>query len=281
MMQPNGRDGAVGGATETPGAAFAEGSVDVEGYRARCWTAGDGDPLIQVHGAAGPRLTRAHELLAQRFRVVLLELPGWGPSPVHEGLGSARDAASFVWGAIDALHLGRTVSLLGSSIGGKVALWMAIQHPDRVAALVLEGPAAIRPLDHDLSKIPPHELPQRAFAHPERLPPLPPVDPEVQAKQRSVVGRWSGPNRDPELERHLAGLHTPTLVLFGVQDGLVPPEMGSVYRRLMPAAHLILVYDAAHAIQVERPEAFAGVVGDFLRRREAFVVSRESSVVAP
>ena len=57
--------------------------------------------------------------------------------------------------------------------------------------------------------------------------------------------------------------------------------MGRRYKELLPNSHLVLVYDAAHAIAADRPEAFAEVVEDFLERHEAFVISRADTVIYP
>jgi pimeloyl-ACP methyl ester carboxylesterase len=77
-------------------------------------------------------------------------------------------------------------------------------------------------------------------------------------------------------------LEIPTLVLFGTEDRVIPAAMGRHYKELMPdAAQFVLVYDAGHAIGAERPEAFAEVVGDFLERRQAFVISRGESLIYP
>jgi pimeloyl-ACP methyl ester carboxylesterase len=64
-------------------------------------------------------------------------------------------------------------------------------------------------------------------------------------------------------------------------DGVIPPEMGHRYKKLMPNCHLVFVYDAAHAISIDRPEAFTEVVADFLERHEAFVISRTPTVILP
>jgi len=88
-------------------------------------------------------------------------------------------------------------------------------------------------------------------------------------------------DRDADLERRLADLATPTLVLYGAKDDAAAPAMGRVYKALMPNCHLVFVYDTARAIGSERPEAFAEVVGDFLERREAFVISRAGTVIHP
>ncbi len=79
----------------------------------------------------------------------------------------------------------------------------------------------------------------------------------------------------------MSALTIPVLVVLGTRDRLIPPEMGRVYKDLMPDAHLVFVYDAGHAISAERPEAFAEVVGDFLEREDAFVISRSRTVLLP
>jgi len=76
-------------------------------------------------------------------------------------------------------------------------------------------------------------------------------------------------------------LDTPTLVLWGTLDRMIPSEMARLYKELMPNCHLVLVYDAGHAMDAERPEAFAEVVGDFLERHEAFLTSRTETLLHP
>jgi pimeloyl-ACP methyl ester carboxylesterase len=122
---------------------------------------------------------------------------------------------------------------------------------------------------------------RRLYAHPERLSALPVPDPAVQAKTRALVARLRGPDRDADLESQMRRLPTPSLVLFGTLDRVIPPEMGRFYKELLPNCHLVFVYDAGHAISTERPEAFTEVTVDFLERREAFVVSRTETVIHP
>ena len=113
------------------------------------------------------------------------------------------------------------------------------------------------------------------------MPPLPAPDPAVVAKQEALVVRLRGPARDPELECRLRDLATPTLVVFGTLDRIIPPEMGRHYKELLPNCHLVFVYDAGHAIGAERPEAFVDLVSDFLERHEAFVINRAETVIHP
>jgi pimeloyl-ACP methyl ester carboxylesterase len=267
-----------------PGSAFREGFVEADGFRIRYCEAGQGAPLVHLHGAGGPRLSRAHDLLAQRFRVIAIEMPGFGRSEENTRTRTIADLAATIVQALDRIGLDR-FDLMGTSFGGRTALWLAAQNPERLRALVLEAPAAVRPQGAAAGAAPvagtPEEMAARLYAHPERMPPLPPADPAVQAKQQRLVARLRGPARDPDLEAALRRLDIPTLVLFGTMDRVIPPEMGRHYKELMPNCHLVLVYDAGHAIGAERPEAFAEVVTDFLERRDAFVISRTETVIHP
>ena len=263
-----------------PGAAFTEGHVEADGFRIRYMEAGQGAPLVHLHGAGGLRLTPAHDLLRRQFRVIAFEMPGFGLSPENTRTQSMPELAATMAEAVARLGID-SFNLMGTSFGGKTALWLALRQPERVLALVLEAPAAIRPEGAEPPSGSPEEMARRLYAHPERLPPMPAPDPAVQAKTRALVMRLRGPDRDADLERQLAELATPTLVLFGTVDRVIPPEMGHLYKELMPNCHLVFVYDAGHAISTERPEAFAEVVTDFLERHEAFVISRTPTVIHP
>lgn len=257
---------------------FVERFVQADGFEIRYLEAGSGSPLICLHGAAGPRISRAHELLAESHRVIAFEVPGFGQSPANERSGSLRELAQTLIRALDALDIDRC-GLWGQSFGGKLSLWMAVQDPGRLGALVLSSPAAILV---DAGPLPPPEqMPALLFAHPERQPAIAPFPPEIEAKQRALVGRLMGPPRDRELENLMSRLDLPTLVLFGTEDRLTPPELGRIYRELLPRCQFVIVYDAAHAIYGDRPEAFTAIVTDFLERGAEFVMRRESGLLYP
>jgi pimeloyl-ACP methyl ester carboxylesterase len=257
---------------------FTERLVEADGFEIRYLEAGDGPPLVCFHGAGGLRVSRAHELLAGRYRVIAFEEPGFGASPVNERSQSMMELAATMGSAISALNLER-FSLWGISFGGKLALSLAVQAPERLEALVLAAPAAIRQDSRPLPRGP--EILGLLHAHPERRLDKTPLPPEVEAKQRQLVERLIGPPRDSELENAMRELQVPTLVLFGTEDGLTPPELGRHYREILPNCHFVIVYDAAHAIYDDRPEAFAAIAADFLEHREQFVVRRESGLLYP
>lgn len=259
---------------------FEEGFVEADGFRIRYLQAGQGALLVHLHGAGGPRLNPAHELLSRHHRVILFEMPGFGQSAENDRTGTVPELATTMARAIDALGIDGC-NLMGTSFGGTTALWLALERPELVHALVLEAPAAIRQEGAEVPTGSPEEMARRLYAHPERVGPIALPDLATRAKMLRLVQRLRRPDRDPELERRLGGLTPPTLVLFGTLDRVIAPAMGRVYKDLIPGCHLVFVYDAGHAIGTDRPEAFADVVADFVERHEAFVISRAETVIHP
>jgi pimeloyl-ACP methyl ester carboxylesterase len=86
---------------------------------------------------------------------------------------------------------------------------------------------------------------------------------------------------DPALQTRLAEIATPTLILMGTLDDATAAAVGRAYQARIPGCHLAFVYAAGAAIAAERAEAFAEIVGDFCERRDAFVISRATTLINP
>src|ERR1700749_4299037 len=121
--------------------AFTERTVSADGFDIRYLEGGEGPPLVCFHGAGGLRLSRAQELLARTRRVIAFETPGFGESAANQRSGSLRDLAGTMLAAADALGLDR-FGLWGTSFGGKLALWLAVDAPHRPGAPVAAAPPA-------------------------------------------------------------------------------------------------------------------------------------------
>jgi pimeloyl-ACP methyl ester carboxylesterase len=252
-----------------------EAFVEVDGFRIRYLEFGQGAPLVHLHGAGGQRVSRAHQLLGERRRVLLFEMPGFGFSEPNERTRTTQELAGTMAAAATALGLER-FDLMGNSFGAKVALWLALQSPERVSSLVLVAPAAIRLREHS-----PEEIQAGLFVHPENRPPGPAPDPAALARMHALSRRLIGPPRDAELEGRLQEVEAPVLVVMGTADLLIPPELGRHYVELLPNAFLVFLYDAAHAADGDRPEAFAALVDDFLERKQEFLVTNRSGALLP
>jgi len=265
-------------AVRVPGSTFVERSVDAAGFTIRYLEAGNGSVLLCLPGAGGPVMTFALDMLAEQFRVIVLELPGWGaqPNDVEDFDGLADQVAEIA----TALGLER-FHLMGTSLGGACALHFVVRHPDRVESLVLEAPAKFREASVNPATLAPEAFVKAFRSHPERVPHMSPPDPEFMGRVWPTVERLMGDGVDDGLTARLAELPTRTLILFGRDDGLINPINGRVLRRYMRNSSLQYVYDAAHDIQCDRPEAFADVVGDFLRRGMQFLINDHDGLINP
>jgi pimeloyl-ACP methyl ester carboxylesterase len=204
---------------------------------------------------------------------------GFGVGAPNERSASYPELAATMAEAARAVGL-ESFHLWGTSFGGRLAVWLAAGAPERLETLVLEAPAAIVP-DNGLPAVSsPEELRRLLYAHPERQPNRPPLDPALLVQRRALLERLPVPGR-AETVQALASINVPTLVVFGTRDAITPPSLGRVYREAMPNCHFVLVYDAAHEIGADRPEAFSSLVADFLVRREAFIVTQRSSLINP
>jgi pimeloyl-ACP methyl ester carboxylesterase len=259
---------------------FKEGFVEADEFRIRYLEGGSGAPLVCLHGGGGLRLSPAHVLLAKNHQIIALEMPGFGASPENKRSKTTEDLARSMNAAVAKLGIER-YGLMGTSFGSKVALWMAIQRPDPIDAIVLVSPAAIRIKEGPVpTRVSPEEGARLLYAHPERQLGTPPAA-ELVAKNAALTSRLLGPPRDPPFELCLAQLTQQTLVLFGTEDKVTPPEGAHLFRAAISNCHIMLVYDAAHAIDMDRPEAFASVTHDFLSRKDQFLVRDKSDLIYP
>jgi pimeloyl-ACP methyl ester carboxylesterase len=256
--------------------AFEERYVEADGFRIRYLEGGVGEPVVCLHGGGGLRLTPMHDRLAADFRLIAFEIPGFGDSPPNERTKSAAELAATMNAAIAALGIDK-FNLIANSFSGKAALSMAMAAPERVVSVVLIAPAAFPP---DFAGRPPTPEQLRDMVRPraEREPAAPPR-PEIMAKQGAAAQRMMAPIGDPAFEATLADLKVPVLTVLGTEDRLIPPSFGRRYREKLGNCHVVMVYDAGHIVDADRPEAVFALVDDFLKRREKFVVSNERGAI--
>ena len=244
---------------------YVESSVSVGDRKLRYLVAGEGEPLVWLHGGFGLHPTAGTDLLTRNFRLIAFELPGFGSSGHGETVQSFDGLSQIVAGAIDALGLRRYV-LHGTSFGGATALHLALRQPDGVSGLVLESPAAFRPLGWTPPD--PDTVRRGLLRHPERARRVE-IDPAVMQRQRELVSRLSLTIDREALAARLRDLRVPMLVMFGDADTLTPPELARMYCDNAPECSSLLVHDAAHAISVDQPEEYATAVREFVRRQAA------------
>lgn len=267
--------------TATIGSAFTKHTVAAAGFDVTTYSAGptEADPVLYLPGGGGPSMSRALDTIAEQFRVHMIELPGWGSQP--NDVANFDGLASQVAEIATALGLDR-FHLMGTSLGGACALHLALLHPERVISMVLECPAKFRKESRNPGELAPEEFVKAFRTHPERLPHFQPPDHEFMGRVWPTVERLMGdPDTDPAFLARMESCPVRTLVLFGTNDGVINPINAPTYRRHLKNSTLQYVYDAAHAIQEDRPEAFAETVTDFLARGMVFFVNQTSSLINP
>ncbi len=238
-----------------------------------CHVGGAGQPILFLHSAGGVRLSPALHQLARSFRLYVPILPGFDGTARRANLRTMSDLADLAAEIIDS-EIKQPCDVVGHSFGGWAAAWLAARHPDKVSLLALCAPAGFRPEGVGGLVDDPQTLRRLMYAHPENLPPEP-ADPARQSANRAVAHHYTGGKAmDRDLVGSLAKINALTLILSGTKDGIIPVESPRLLKAHIPHAFSVYVYDAAHAIDVDQPERFVALVGDFFARGEAFIVSR-------
>ena len=251
----------------------AASALDVRGTSIRLQRAGDGAPLLYLHGAgAAGRWLSFQEALGRRFDVIAPTHPGHGGSPAAEWIEDISDLAFHYLDLLDALKLPR-VHLVGASIGGWIAAEIAVMASHRLSSLVLIDPVGIKVEGWIYPFIFGMELPQivaTVFHRPEAAMALAPKDQSVDTlvelyRQNAAMARvaWNPYLYDPRLRRRLARVEVPTLLLWGEHDRLAPLVCAEAWRKEIPRARLVTFAHSGHAPHLEEPAAVASAVIEF------------------
>lgn len=268
------------------GAIFSRHSADLAGLTISYLKGGvqrDIEPVLYLHGlGGGGRWESFHMAMGNDTLTLAPSLPGFSEGMAPEGIAGPADYASLASRFLDAVDVPKTI-VVGHSFGGWVAQLLALDYPDRVSRLVL-----IDPMGLDFSEAPAPDLAsmdEEAFATAAfaKLGVVATANPqgfgaewqnvrqgaefERQWKGRNLlVSLIDGPAADRDLTPRLKDLPSGTLLVWGRQDRIVPPEQGGVLESMVPGSRLEIVDRAAHLPMVERPETMNRLIHDFLVR---------------
>lgn len=249
---------------------FKQSFVEVNGCKINLRRGGSGEPLLFLHGASGaPVILPFMEKLAQRFDVLVPEHPGYGRSDEPEWLDNIHDVAYFYLDFMKQLDL-RKVTLVGNSMGGWMAMEIAVRDTSRLRSVVLVSPAGIaapgvRPADIFLMS--PEEL-VRGLFHDQKLAeqrlaePMTPEAIDISLKNRHTTARlaWEPRLYDPHLPKWLHRIDVPVKIIWGRQDRILPVGFVDEYRRLLPQAQVHLIDNAGHLPHAEKADQFVEIV---------------------
>jgi pimeloyl-ACP methyl ester carboxylesterase len=271
------------------GIAFEPRTIDAGGIETSYVEAGSGETVLMLHGS-GPGVSalanwqRNIPALAQRFHVLAPDIVGFGTTERPEDIVySLRKWTDHVWAFMDARGIEKA-RVIGNSLGGRIALQMATDQPDRIAKMVLmgapgvgmtptEGLAALRAYEpsHDAMR----DLLRNYFA----------VDPamitndlvKIRYEASIADGAYEAYRAmffDPRhagtelgiTENEVRAIVTPILLIHGREDKVVPLQVSVTMLGLLPNADLHVFSACGHWTQIERADEFSAVVSDYLGR---------------
>ena len=260
---------------------------------------GDKPPLVLVHGLSSYLGFWEYQLpvFAERYRVIALDLPGYGASGRPDAPMTPPWYAEVVADWMTAVGVERA-AVVGHSMGGQIAMTLALEHPERVEALVLAAPAGIEAFTPGAAQfmkaywtetraLESSEVEVRAAFTTavfnkvdegvERL-----IEERVRlakheafrgtsvAVSRSIAGMVDHPVRE-----RLGELRAPTLLVYGTEDRMIPNpvftggrtrDIAEQGHRAIPGSELVLIAGAGHTVHHDEPAIFNANVLDFLKR---------------
>jgi pimeloyl-ACP methyl ester carboxylesterase len=254
-----------------------------------------GKPLVFVHGLSGswPNWLEQLPVFAREHRVIALDLPGFGHSPMPAEKLSIAGYARMLDKLLDRLEID-AAALIGNSMGGFIAAELAIAFPQRVERLVLVSAAGVSTHQHRGSAlaVPALRRLERVLLavsawtaaksdavtrrarlrdltlsvvarHPSRLPAALAAE---QVRGAGKPGFMQGFEAvlDYAIRERLAEIACPTLIVWGDSDRLISVRDADVFAELIPNSRKVVFADTGHVAMLERPDEFNALLAQFL-----------------
>ena len=270
-------------------------TVPVNGTRIAYLDIGGGPPVILVHGFGGSLWQWEYQqaALASHYRVITLDLPGSGFSDKPDLAYTPDEMIAFFRGFMDALGI-QKAALVGNSMGGGLVIGMAVTHPERVDRVVLISgmPKGVREkLTGRLIRravetsapvwlirfgnwltgrwVTEDVLKEIVYDHSLLTPAV--IERSYQNRQRPglisplMTMARNLPLWEQGLARRIDEIRQPTLVIWGEQDEVFPPEVGRELQATIKGASFALVPKAGHIPQWEQPDIVNPLLITFLK----------------
>lgn len=244
--------------------------------------AGQGEPVVFLHGAGGLLWDPFLDALSDRFTVYAPFLPGTANSTGLENILGFWDLCLAYYDLFDKLGL-ESASVVGHSLGGMIAAELAATDQSRVQRLGLICPAGLwleeTPIP-DIFAMSPAELLSHVVADLDsplgKM--LQQVPSDIDALMEATITRVQNmqaaakflwPIPDKGLKHRAYRIKAPTLLVWGKQDKLIPPAYAEEFKRLIPQAQIALIDNASHLVTLEQTAQVIEALSGFLAKEPA------------
>jgi pimeloyl-ACP methyl ester carboxylesterase len=246
-------------------------TVEMAGQKTCLADVGTGEVVVVLHGWGGRIESMAPVVacLQPAFRVIAVDLPGFGRAPAPAGAWGTGDYSDWLAALLRSRGIERA-HLLGHSFGGKVSLCLAAAHPGMVDKLILVDASGLRSAPSPVAKV------KRALSRAARAagrwgPMGRRVRQAVYERVASADYRDAGPLRptfvkvvNEDVTSLLPRITAPVLLVWGSDDDAVPVGHAQKMERLIPDAGLVVFQGAGHFSYLDQPERFCRVARHFL-----------------
>lgn len=264
--------------------------ADLDGLRIHYLEKGEGTPLVLIHGYTSSTYTWKDQFaeLAKQYRVIAVDLKGFGFSDKPDGDYSRRAQGEVVARLLDKLNIERAW-LVGNSMGGETALNVAADHPEKVLGLVLIDSAGVK-VQGRTSLAPWYlQLPvvgrlltalaltsdrlvraglEKSFYDDSKI-----TDERVSAYYqplRTLGGQLSATRARAQfelfpVEDKIPLIKAPTLIIWGAEDELIPLEAGRKLNELITGSKLVVFDKCGHVPHEEMPERVLSEITGFVK----------------
>lgn len=263
--------------------------IETHGRTVQVLESGKGEPLLYLHGFADIHSVKEtwlpfHEQLAKSFRLIAPAHPGCAQSDEDKDIDAVEDVLFSYLEVLDALKLTR-FDLVGSCVGGWIAAELAVRHPEKIRKLVLIGATGLFVQGALIGDVFMNAQPEFGSSYktlremlfsradePMALEMFPDGKGELEDEVRryqmlrlsSRIGFKPPYFYNHSLRNRLHRVSSPTLIIWGEHDRMVPRAHGEMYAERIPQANLKIVAGAGHSAHVENPNETAKWVVEFL-----------------